>query len=95
VTDSISLEVPDNLKVGRLDPADLMGHADRLDISQADAVVISACVQMPSLPAVEPVQVRLGKPVLSAATATVYQILKSLGLKAQVPDAGLLLAGGY
>src|SRR6266702_398221 len=55
VTDSISLEVSDNLAVGRLDPLNLIGHADRLDISNADAVVLSACVQMPSLPAIQAV----------------------------------------
>jgi maleate isomerase len=95
VTDSISLEVSDNLAVGRLDPMNLIGHADRLDISQADAVVLSACVQMPSLPAIQAVEDRLGKPVLSAAASTVYRILKTLGLKAQVPNAGYLLSGRF
>ncbi|WP_289623109.1 maleate cis-trans isomerase family protein [Trinickia mobilis] len=95
VTDSMSLEVPDNLAVGRLDPMNLIGHADRLDIGTADAVVLSACVQMPSLPAIQAVEDRLGKPVLSAATSTVYRILKTLGLKAQVPNAGYLLSGRY
>ncbi|NPT42855.1 Asp/Glu racemase [Paraburkholderia sp. 1N] len=95
VTASMSLEVSDNLAVGRLDPMNLIGHADRLDISQADAVVLSACVQMPSLPAIQAVEDRLGKPVLSAATSTVYRILKTLGLKAQVPNAGYLLSGRF
>jgi maleate isomerase len=95
VTDSISLEVSDNLTVGRLDPLNLIGHADRLDISNADAVVLSACVQMPSLPAIQAVEDRLGKPVLSAATSTVYRILKTLGLNPHVPNAGYLLSGKY
>ncbi|WP_028216347.1 maleate cis-trans isomerase family protein [Paraburkholderia oxyphila] len=95
VTDSISLEVADNLEVGRLDPANLVAHADRLDIRNADAVVLSACVQMPSLPSIQTVEDRLGKPVLSASVATVYRILKTLGLKAQVPQAGYLLSGRF
>jgi maleate isomerase len=95
VTDSMSLEVSDNLAVGRLDPMNLIGHADRLDISKADAVVLSACVQMPSLPAIQAVEDRLGKPVLSAATSTVYRILKTLNLNAQVPNAGYLLSGRF
>lgn len=93
VTDSISLEVSDNLAVGRLDPMNLIDHADRLDISQADAVVLSACVQMPSLPAIQKVEDRLDKPVLSAATSTVYRILTELGLDPVVPNAGVLLSG--
>jgi maleate isomerase len=95
VTDSISLEVSDNLAVGRLDPMNLVGHADRLNIGQAEGVVLSACVQMPSLPAIQVVQDRLDMPVLSASVSTVYQILKTLGLKAQVPNAGYLLSGAF
>ncbi|MGT2477400.1 maleate cis-trans isomerase family protein [Paraburkholderia terrae] len=95
VTDSMSLEVSDNLAVGRLDPMNLIGHADRLDISNADAVVLSACVQMPSLPAIQAVEDRLGKPVISAAASTVYRILKTLGLDAKVPNAGYLLSGKF
>lgn len=93
VTDSISLEVADNLAVGRLDPTDLVGHADRLDLGDAQGVVISACVQMPSLAAVQVVQDRLGVPVLSAATATAYEILEALGLDPVVADGGALLDG--
>ncbi|RFU71465.1 Asp/Glu racemase [Peribacillus saganii] len=95
VTDSISLEVSDNLEVGKLDPMNLINIADKLDISNADAVVLSACVQMPSLPAIQNVEDRLGLPVISAATATVYHILKSLKLEPVVPNAGRLLSGQF
>jgi len=93
VQDAISLEVSDNLKVGCLDPQNLIAHADRLDIAKSDAIILSACVQMPSLPVIQRVEDRLGKPVLSAATATVYQILKTLGLETRAPGAGYLLSG--
>lgn len=95
VTDSLSLEVSDNLAVGRIDPMSLLEHVKRLDISEADAVVLSACVQMPSLAAIQRVEDALAKPVLSAAVATVHQILKTLGLAAHVPDAGYLLSGRF
>jgi maleate isomerase len=95
VTDSISLEVSDNLEVGRLDPMDLLTHVERLDHSGADAVVLSACVQMPSLAAIQLVEDRIGKPVLSAAVATVYQMLKRLNLKPVVPNAGFVLSGKF
>ncbi|MDF0529546.1 Asp/Glu racemase [Tsukamurella sp. 8F] len=95
VVDSVSLEVADNLEVGRLDPADLIRHVDRLDTTGVDAVVLSACVQMPSLPAIEAVQDKLGLPVLTAATATVHRILATLGLETRVPRAGALLSGRY
>ncbi|SFO07793.1 maleate isomerase [Pseudonocardia ammonioxydans] len=93
VVDSLSLQVPDNLAVARLDPAELREHHRKLDLSRAEALVLSACVQMPSLPAIAPVQDEIGIPVLSAATATTHRILTELGLEPRVPGAGALLAG--
>lgn len=95
VVDSLSLEVPDNLAVARLDPEGLREHWKRLDLSRAEAIVLSACVQMPSLPAVQHVEDASGLPVLTAATATTYRILSELGLKPYVPDAGALLDGEH
>ncbi|GAA2867525.1 maleate cis-trans isomerase [Pseudonocardia halophobica] len=92
VVDSLSLEVPDNLAVARLDPADLRKHRHELDLSRAEALVLSCCVQMPSLPSIQPVEDEIGIPVLSAATATTYRILQELGLPPEVPNAGRLLA---
>lgn len=95
VHDSISLEIADNLAVGARDPLALTDIVDGLDVRGVDAVVLSACVQMPSLAAIEPVEQKLGLPVLSAAVATTYQMLKSLGLKTMAPGAGALLSGRY
>jgi maleate isomerase len=92
VVDAISLEVSDNVAVGRLDPADLVPLARRLDTANADAVIVSACVQMPSLPVIATVEAELGIPALSAATATVFELLAKLGLEPGVPEAGSLLA---
>jgi maleate isomerase len=93
VVDSISLEVADNRAVGRIDPRSLLDHLERLDTSRADAVVLSACVQCPSLPAIPAAEARCGRPVLSAATATAFRVLQELGLDPAVPEAGALLAG--
>jgi maleate isomerase len=91
VVDAISLEVADNQAVGRLDPAQLPGHAARLNLDRVDAVVLSACVQMPSLPSIQIVEDQLGIPVLSAATATAYDLLNRLGLSPDIANAGRLL----
>ncbi|MCF2527951.1 Asp/Glu racemase [Yinghuangia sp. KLBMP8922] len=95
VVDTLSLEVPDNIAVARLDPRDLLGHVGKLDLSRADALVLSACVQMPSLPVLPEVQEAVGMPVLSAAAATAYCLLAELGLETAVPGAGELLTGRY
>jgi maleate isomerase len=95
VVDSISLEIPDNLEVGTRDPMALVDIVKRLKIGGADAIVLSACVQMPSLAAVPVVEATCGLPVVSAATCTVFQTLQKLGLKTVAPNAGMLLSGKF
>ena len=95
VIDSISLEIADNLAVGARDPLALADIVKDLKIEGADAIVLSACVQMPSLAAIPIVQARFPIPVLSAAVATTWRMLKVLGLEPIVPDAGALLPGNY
>lgn len=93
VLDAVALEVPDNLAVGRLDPQNLPAIARGLKRDGAQAIVLSACVQMPSLPAVQSVEEELGLPVITAATATAYEVLTALGHEPAITGAGKLLAG--
>jgi maleate isomerase len=95
VADYTALEIPDNLQVAAHDPKRLVTIVRELDHSDADAIVLSACVQMPSLESIEIVENELGKPVLSAAVATAYQMMRALNLPAVAPGAGSLLAGTY
>jgi maleate isomerase len=95
VTDYTALEIPDNLEVAAHDPKKLVSIVRRLDHSDADAIVLSACVQMPSLESIEIVENELGKPVLSAAVATAHQLMRALKLPAIAPGAGSLLSGKY
>lgn len=92
VVDSICFEIPDNLEVGRRDPLQLLDDLKRLDVRNVDAVVLSACVQMQSLPAIAEAERRIGLPVTSTAVCTVWQMLDRLGLAKDVPNAGKLLA---
>lgn len=94
VLDSIAFEIPNNLDVGRRDPMRLIEDVRELDVRGADVVVLSACVQMQSLPAIEIVQDRLGLPVISTAICTTRVMLDRLGLDPVVPGAGALLAEG-
>jgi maleate isomerase len=95
VLDALSFEVADNLDVGRRDPALLVEDVKRLNIANADAVVLSACVQMQSLPSIQKVEDALGVPVTSTAVCTVRRMLDHLGLEAVVPNTGALLSGRY
>jgi len=95
VLDSISLEIPNNLEVGARDPNAPAEIVKKLNINGADAIVASACVQMPSLPSVQVIEDRYGLPVVSSSVCTTFQMLQKLGLKTAVPNAGSLLSGKY
>lgn len=91
VIDSMALCIADNLEVGRRDPENLIADVGRLNVKGADVVVISACVQMPSLPVISRVEDSLGLPVTSAAVCTTRSMLRALQLEATAPDAGYFL----
>jgi maleate isomerase len=95
VVDSISLEIRDNLEVGRQDSRAPIEITKRLNTAGVDAVVASACVQMPSLASIQPIEDRIGLPVLSSSVATTYMMLRRLGLDTRVPGFGTLLSGQY
>jgi len=68
-----------------------MAAARNLELTGVDALVISCCVQMPSLDLIQAAEDELGLPVLSAATAGAYSILRGLRLPVDIPGAGSLL----
>ncbi|MBW0091664.1 maleate cis-trans isomerase [Pseudonocardia sp. KRD-184] len=87
-----ALEVGDNAQVGCIPGEQVRSAARGLHLSGADALVLSACVQMPSLDLVTDAEQELGMPVLSAATAGAFTLLDGLGLPVDLPGAGSLLA---
>jgi maleate isomerase len=95
VVDSVSLEVSDNLAVGCISPELRLAAARNVNVKGADALVLSACVQMPSLDLVDQVEQELGLPVLTAATSTAFALMKRLDLPTRVPRAGSLLDGTH
>ena len=95
VAESISLEIADNVEVGHRDPLALTRIYRDLKLRGIDALVLSSCVQMPSLAAVPIVEDQCGLPVVSAAICTTHQMLHRLGLKPYVPNAGSLLSGRF
>ncbi|TCK25946.1 maleate cis-trans isomerase family protein [Pseudonocardia endophytica] len=94
VVDWAALEVGDNTEVGCIAGDRILRAARDLSLDGADALVISACVQMPSLDLVGPAEEEFGLPVVSAATAGAFTLLRHLGLAPELPGAGRLLAAG-
>jgi maleate isomerase len=91
VADWRALEVEDNFEVGRIEGDRILEAARSLDLTDVDALIISACVQMPSLDLVEVAEQEFGLPVLSAATAGAYSILRATGHPVDIDGAGSLL----
>ncbi|VUT03562.1 MULTISPECIES: maleate cis-trans isomerase family protein [Klebsiella] len=94
VVDSLSLEIPDNLEVGRQNPLAPVELTKKLN-TNVDAIVASACVQMPSLPSIQLIEDRVGLPVISSSVATTWMMLNRLRLDTRVPGFGSLLSGRY
>lgn len=88
-----SLGVDDAAMVGLLTPHNLLPVAATMELASCDALVLSACAQMPSLAVIEEAEQRFGLPVISAATATAFALLHRLGIRPQIGHAGLLLRG--
>jgi maleate isomerase len=76
--DSRSLSVPDNYDVGCIPGSTVESALAEMDIRCVDALVLSACVQMPSLGILAKVQNRLHVPVITAASCTSAAILSAL-----------------
>ena len=91
VIDRICFEIPDNLEVGRRDPLRLLDDVKKLNTANADVVVLSACVQMQSLPALALAQQQLGLRVTSTAACTVRNMLDLLELSGTVAGFGAVL----
>ncbi len=92
VLDRLNFSIEDNLEVGRRDPLRLLEDVRRLNLANVDAVVLSVCVQMQSLPAIQAAEDMIGLPVTSTSVCTVYRMLDLLALEPVVPGCGALLA---
>lgn len=94
VADFAALEVADNAHVGCIPGETVLAAARELDLAGVDALVLSACVQMPSLPLIQQAEDEFGMSVLSAATAGAHTLLRRLNLPIDLPGAGRLLQAG-
>lgn len=64
----------------------------RIDVPGAEALFISG-VGMPTIEVLDTLEVDLVKPVLSAASAMMWNALRVAGVSARVPGYGMLLSG--
>lgn len=95
VVDSVALEIADNLQVAAQNPDNLLKIYKQLDLTGVDVLVASACVQMPSLAAIDKLEQKIGIPVTSAAICTSYEMMKKIDITAVSTIGGALLSGKY
>jgi maleate isomerase len=86
--DSRSLSVPDNYDVGCIAASRVEAAVKEIDMRGVDALVLSACVQMPSLAILQAVQDRTDVPVITAGSCTSAAILHALGQDSSVIPGG-------
>jgi len=77
-------------EIGRLEPEDASALVERIDSPEADAIFIS-CTNWHCLSAVEPIERRLGKPVVTSNLAGAWAALRQIGIDDALPDYGRLL----
>lgn len=77
VVKTASLNLKENLKIGRLTPNDAAALAKTVDTPSADAVFIS-CTNFRTFEAIPELEEQLQKPVISSNSATLWAALKIL-----------------
>jgi maleate isomerase len=88
IRDYVNLRVTDNTEVGRIGSERVLDAFAALKTAGVDQIVLSACVQMPSLGALPEARRRSAIPVTSAVECTAKQILRRLDM-AMTPEAAL------
>ncbi|WP_339951629.1 hypothetical protein [uncultured Albimonas sp.] len=67
-------------------------HARACFVPGSDALLIT-CTDFPTLPLIEPLEAELGVPVVTSNQATLWAMLRAVGIHDSVPGGGRLLAG--
>ena len=91
VTAWAALDVADSAAVACIESSRILAALRTLGLTHAEALVLSADGQMPSLPLIELAEVEFGVPVVSAVTAAAFVLLRRLHLPTVLPHVGVLL----
>jgi maleate isomerase len=83
------LGITDNLEIGRQKPETILKMVELVDTSGSDGIFIS-CTNLPTVEVIANLEDRLGKPVISSNTATLWFMLKRIGYKHSVKGYGSL-----
>jgi maleate isomerase len=90
VVDYKYLGIADNLKVGNLPEEIAYKLAKKLDISEADGILVS-CAELPSINILDRLEKESKKTVISTNTASLWKVLKTIGSKKKINGFGKIL----
>jgi len=91
VVDMKGLGLVNNAEIGIQDPAVAYSLARQLRHAKADAVLIT-CTNLRTVEVIQRLEEELGKPTISSNTATLWAMLRKVGIKTRVHGVGRLLA---
>lgn len=83
------LGITDNLEIGRQKPETVSRIAKLVDTPQSEGIFLS-CTNLPTVEVVASLERKLGKPVVSSNTATMWLMLKRIDCKHAVKGFGSL-----
>ena len=87
---SLNTSLENIQKISRVPPADVFEHALSVDRPEADALLI-CCTDFNTFDAITPLEEKLGKPVVSSNSATLWHSLRSAGIDDRIDGLGTLL----
>jgi maleate isomerase len=90
VVDLKGLQLIDGLKIGRISSRTTYQLISKLKCEEADGIFIS-CTNFPTINIIKRLESRIGKPVISSNTATLWAMLKKLNKMVKIKGYGKLL----
>ncbi|MEM2988879.1 MAG: aspartate/glutamate racemase family protein [Candidatus Bathyarchaeia archaeon] len=90
IVDLKGLQLSDNLEIGRVKSEVVHDLVMNLDRDKADGIFIS-CTNFPTIKVIKDLEKRLKKPVISSNTATLWAMLKKIGISMKIKGYGELL----
>lgn len=83
------LGITNNLEIGRQKPETVSRMAELVNTLQSEGIFLS-CTNLPTVEVIASLEKKLGKPVVSSNTATMWFMLKRIGYKHAVKGYGSL-----
>jgi len=90
IIDFKGLGLSSNLEIGRVNRKTLLKLVLSLNYKDADGIFIS-CTNLPTIDIIEELEAKTEKPVISSNTATLWAMLKKIGVSIRIRGYGTLL----